>query len=379
MKIKISQADLLAALESCATVADSKSPFPWGSCVIIEAETKARALTCRASNSVQAVKRSLVIGTGSIVKPGSVMVNAKDMLQRVGALDAGDVTIEELPGSVRISQGGARYSLPKRDVSEAQAQSIVDPQGSEIDAKAFGALLARVAPMMSADESRGPMYGIGVSTSGGKLWAKASDGGSGAMAPLTFDGSLTALIPSPAVKHLQSVLVNVEGSSRVAVVGNALYVFADGLTYSTLLTGAAFPPLEQIIPARKGPSMLVDRSAMLDAVNAVKIGGACEKRIMLRPNEKGIMLRGQADDSSAGSRQVDCDCTVKAFSSGVEHVSRLLKFLRGDAVTIHVDDGDRKVGGGPGLMVAEEEGALFVVMPRQFYADDLAPDSPEWT
>ena len=105
MKIKIDQASFLAAISDCATVADVKSAFPWGSCVVLDA--CGGSLTCRASNSLQSVARTVKGVDG--LKMGAVMVNAKDIAQRVAALDAGPVHVEELTECDQCRRGPTRF------------------------------------------------------------------------------------------------------------------------------------------------------------------------------------------------------------------------------------------------------------------------------
>lgn len=379
MKIKVDQASLLSALEACATVADAKSAHVWGSCVIVETSDATRTVTCRADTGLQAVARTLRSDVATIVKAGIVMVNAKDAAQRVAALDAGEVTIEELPGSVKISQGGTRYSLPKLDAAQAPAQGIVEPQGAEIDAKAFAALLARVAPMMGTNEAQVSTWGVSVATEGGKMVARAINGKVGAIAPMTFDGEIAAMIPAPAVKHLQTLLAKIGGGVRLAAVGSSLHVFADDLAFSTLLAGDPPPKFDTMVPARKGESVQLDRAAAVKAIKAVTIGDAKDGRLRLRSGPDGITFRGQSKDTSDCARLVSCVSGIKSLSCAATYLLNVLEFSNESTVTLWIAPGKRVEGGGGEPITIEEDGAICLAMPLYYDAIDLAPDSPEWT
>jgi DNA polymerase III sliding clamp (beta) subunit (PCNA family) len=378
VKIKIARSALLPLLADCAEVSNDKSPFPYATCVIIEKFPG--GIRCRASNVLQSIVRTSESATAD--KAGAVMIHAKDALKRVSALDDGEVQIEERPGSVVISQGGARYSLPKYDIETAPPLTVVEPQGGEIGAAAFGALIGRVAPVMGIDESMPSQHGVCVEAKGkGQLVAKAATNAGGALAPMTFDGSILAILPAPAVGHLRKVLARIDGAARIAVVGSAFHVFADGFAYSTLTASADFPPLERVLPKLEGPSIMVDRVAMLAAVKAVNVGDACEFGLRVRPNPGGILLRGQSKDGSECSRVVKCDSTIKSARVRVDQMIKMLEFSTAETVTIWQADGERLLGaaGRGEPMTVGENGDQFAIMPLVFDAIDLATDPAEWT
>lgn len=377
MKIRIDHVTLLSALNDCDTVAEIKSPYLWGSCVIIEAG--GQGLRLRAGNGLQNVARNTPTEGVTVVKPGGVMVTASDIVKRIAALDPGEVTIEELPGSVRISQASTKFTLPKFDPTTAPEFVNVEPQGSEVDARALAAVLARVSPAMGYTESQATTYGVGLVTMDGKLWCKAMNGQVGAMAPLTFDGEICTIIPAPAVEHLRKALAEIDGVARIAVVDRSIHVFADGFAYSTLVAADKFPPLEQAIPARSGDSFQVDRSAALSAIKVATIGGIRDQKLRLRVSGEGVTFRGEERNVPGGARLVTCDCTAPSWSMAADYVKALFAFANGDTVTVWHNKGSHKLDGGPGPMTIEEDGALFVAMPLKYDAIDLAPDAAEWT
>jgi DNA polymerase III sliding clamp (beta) subunit (PCNA family) len=376
MKIKIQKSALLPVLTACADVADPKSPQPAAACVVLTA--KGDTFEARSTNYYQSIARTCAVDTA---KPGAVMVNAKDVLARIDRLDEGEIAIEATDKQLVIKQAGARYTLGIFDAATAPVMSVVEPQGSEIGAAALAGILDRAAPAMGIVESQAATYGIGLATKGGKLWAKAMNGNVGAIVPVTFDGDLTALIPAPAVTHLRKVLKQVAGSARLGVVGSSLYVFADGLTYSTLLTGEAFPPLESAIPPREGKSVTANRKALIAAVKGVTVGGDAYARLRVRPCPEGIAFVSQTKDGADARRVVESDCDLTTVSMAADYLIKVLEFGAGEAITIWQKEGERVVGqkGRSGPMVVEEDGAIFVAMPLGYDHVDLAADAPEWS
>lgn len=376
MKIKIQKSALLPTLAACAEIADPKSPQPAAACVVLTANGD--TLQARSTNYRQTIARTCVVDTA---KPGTVMVNAKDILARIDRLDEGEIAIEATDKQLVIKQAGARYTLAIFDAATAPAMAAVEPQGSEIGAAAFAGILDRAAPAMGIVESQATTYGIGLATKDGKLWAKAMNGNVGAIVPVTFDGELTALVPAPAVTHLRKVLKQVAGSARLAVVGSSLCVFADGLTYSTLLTGDTFPPLESAIPAREGKSVTANRKALIAAVKGVTVGGDAYARLRVRPCPEGIAFVSQTKDGADARRVVESDCNLMTVSMAADYLVKVLEFGASDAITIWQKEGERVVGqkGLSGPMVVEEDGAIFVAMPLGYDHVDLAADAPEWS
>jgi DNA polymerase III sliding clamp (beta) subunit (PCNA family) len=376
MKIKIQKSALMPVLTACADVADPKSPQPAAACVVLSA--KGDTLQARTTNYYQSIARTCAVNTA---KPGAVMVNAKDILARVDRLDEGEIAIEATDKQLVIKQAGARYTLAIFDALTAPAMAAVEPHGDEIGATALAAVLDRAAPAMGMSEANALTYGVALQSKGGKLWAKATDTKVGALVPLTFDGDIDIMVPAPAVLHIKKLLNKIAGTVRLAVVGTSLHVFADQLAYSTLLTSDKFPPLEQIIPAREGASVTANRKALLDAVKAVTVGCESTARVRLRPCPEGVALMTQAKDASDARRLVLSDCDLLSASVAADYFGKLLDFGDGEAITIWQKSGPRVVGqlGTPGVMVVEEDGAIFVAMPLCYDHADLAPDAPEWS
>lgn len=376
MKIKIAKAALLPALAACNEVAEQKSPQPAAACVVLT--TVGDTLQARATNYYQSIARTV---DSTTVKPGAVMVNARDILARIDRLDDGEIAIEATSMQLIIKQAGARYTLAIFDAATAPVVATVEPQGDEIGAAALAGILDRAAPAMGLVESQATTYGVALKSSGGKLWAKAMNGNVGAIVPVTFDGAIDAMVPAPAVNHLRKVLKSVAGSARLAVAGSSLHIFADGLAYSTLLTGDAFPPLESAIPSRSGKSVTANRKDLLAAVKSVTVGCDAYARLRVRPCPEGIAFVAQTKDANDARRLVLADCDLLSVSMAADYLTKLLEFGSGDAITIWQQGGERVVGqkGLSGPMAVEEDGALFVAMPLGYDHADLAPDAPEWS
>jgi DNA polymerase III sliding clamp (beta) subunit (PCNA family) len=377
VKIKIDRAALLPLLADCAEVSNDKSPFPYATCVIIE--TTPDGLRCRATNVLQSIVR---IAHGvTVAKEGAIMVHAKDALKRVQDLGAEEIHIEEQAGRVVFSQPGARYVLPKYDIETAPPLTTIEPQGGEIGASAFSALLTRVSRAMGNDESKPMQYGVCIEAKGnGKLMAKATNGAGGALAPMTFDGTLLAMIPAPAVGHLKNVLSKIDGAAHLAVIGTGLHVFADGFAYSTLTADTVFPPLERAFPPLVGNSIMIDRLAALAAIKHVGIDDACAEGLRFRMVDGGIMFYGRNKTGASGSRVVACDGSIGATRFVDKYVSQLLEFSTKPTVTLWLTDGSRTLkGASEPLTVEEDDGAKFTVMPLRYDEIDLMTTPPDWT
>jgi DNA polymerase III sliding clamp (beta) subunit (PCNA family) len=370
-KIQIAKSNLHPALAACCTVVDAKSAMSSAQCIMIDAvgsEVKMRVMGYH-----QTIEKSCLTLAPS--STGSILVDATDLLKRVDALADGEITITEAKSNIEIRHGSAKYTLPKYDTSAALPMPSVEAQGSEIDARAFAALLGRMAPAMSREESRANMYGVNVTANGGKMTAMATDSNVAAVATITFDGTISATIPSPAVTQIQKVLAKVDGSARVAVVGKSLYVFADGLTYSTLFASDEFPPVHDIMPARTGLTLRAKRGDMMTSIKAVDIIGLKDERIHIRSCPDGIRLGGSSKEGATAYRTIEGACDIQS-SLQAKYLSKLLDFIGGEHVTIWQEEAGRTMADLPKTMVAEsEDGALFLVMPLRYDEEDLSTDT----
>jgi DNA polymerase-3 subunit beta len=370
-KIQIAKSNLHPALAACCTVVDAKSAMPSAQCIMIDAvgsEVKMRVMSYH-----QTIEKSCLTLAPS--SAGSILVDATDLLKRVDAFTDGEITITEAKSNIEIRQGSAKYTLPKYDTSAALPMPSVEVQGSEIDARAFAALLGRMAPAMSREEGRPHVFGVNVIGKGGKMTAMATDSHVGAIATMTFDGDFAAIVPAPAVNQIKAVLAKVDGAARLAVVGTSLYVFADGLTYSTMLAGGDFPPMTQVMPARSGQTLRVKRSDATANIKAVDAIGLKDERIHIRSCPDGVMLRGTSKEGATASRVADGACDIQS-SVCAKYLVKLLDFIGDEHVSIWQDEGTRSESGAPGGMVSESaSGDLFVVMPLRYDAEDLSTDT----
>jgi DNA polymerase III sliding clamp (beta) subunit (PCNA family) len=371
MSFHIAKSNIMPALAACVAVTDAKSPTPIGSCVILDASMG--TLTIKATNMYQSIERT--VPALAVTSPGTVMVSAADFAKRVDAFPDGEITIAETKGGIDIRQGKPKgFTLGKVEIPEQAPAVRVEPQGSEIDAKAFAALLGRMVPAMGTNEGHPGTFAVNIEGNGGKLTAMATGGHMGAIASLTFDGEIGVLIPAPAVTQLRKVLAKIDGSVRLFVTGNKLHIFATGLAYSTLISAGEFPPLRNIMPARAGRSLKANRQELLNEIAFVETVTLHLDRIHIRPGKSGVILHGASKEGETASRDFDGTCDIQSSISS-KYLTKMLEFIGGGDVTLWQDKGVRDLNMPAGPMVAENaDGDLFVVMPLGHDADDLSTD-----
>lgn len=370
MKLKIAKSHLLAALTACCAIVDAKSATPIAACVVIDAFMGSVKLT--STNYHQTVERNAT--AIEVSEAGKVMVDADDLLKRIQAFSDGEIAITETKTGIDVKQGSAKgYVIGKHDVDTAPKIVSVEPQGAEVDARAFSSLLARMVPAMSTNEGQAHVYAVNVVGKAGRLTAMATDSHVGAIASLTFDGEIEVLIPSPAVHQLRKILSKIDGTVRLFMVGAHLHVFADGMAYSTLTMGgtSAFPPLLQIFPARSGKCLRAKVANLIDAIDFVDLVGLKDDRLHIRPGEEGITLHGASKEGKTASTDVEGACEIQS-SISAKYLKKMLEFHGGTDVTLWQEQDRRTLDSAPGGMVCEDsDGALFVVMPLRYDADDL--------
>ncbi len=255
----------------------------------------------------------------------------------------------------------------------------VEPCGIEVGAAALAGLLSRVAPVMSTDSSRPSIFGAHVVIDGKSLRVEATTGNACASASLPHEcaEALSVTIPAPAVKHVLRILEGVD-SARLAKVGNALYVFSPGSTYSTAIMDDAFPTIGIAVPSRTGPTLRAERKTLAAAAKSIGCCAGGDLRaggnVRVRPSAGGVVLYAE-NDKVAGEEEIAAESTLRSVTVNAAYFSAGIGFYSSDKIDMWCAAGERKAGksGGP-MLLSDGSDDFFVFGLIEYDAACIAAD-----
>jgi DNA polymerase III sliding clamp (beta) subunit (PCNA family) len=280
-------------------------------------------------------------------------------------------------GRLSLKLGTTRLSLALGDASAAPAFPQMAESGAEISAAALARMLARVIPSAGADAKGMSTYGVRLAARDGLLYAQGHHSARMAIttAPFVSLSPIDVFLPRDAAEDLRDILSGVEGNVRIATVGPALHVMADGLDYTTQVADGGVPLGLGLVPILQGPVVRIDRAALAHAVRVIQVGRPHKGLAHLRGADGGLLIWAESEQGEhvqevvAATGRID-DCTVT-----VEYFAPLLDFYRG-AERIELwqkQSAKRSPGACPEPICARVEGSTdaFLCLPALFCAADF--------
>lgn len=314
MNIVIAKNDLLSLLSRVVGCADVKSTLPALKCALLTAQDG--RLTVAATDLYLAVSTS---AEAEIKKPGAIAVDAKGLLERVKAMPSGPVAITTDANHVvtlKAVASARRYTL--RGLPSEDYPGIATPdekaQTLTIPASTLGALIRRVSPAISTDETRAALNSMLLSCDGGKVTTVATDGHRLTVATETLaDGGDLAqvLIPLKGANELKRLVESVAKDNptlTVSVSGPTTFVAAGNTTLSIKTVDAQFPPWQQVVPAASKAPLKCARAALADAIRAVSLAASDRTGgVVLEFATDSLRITSESPDGGDGFDELACD------------------------------------------------------------------------
>lgn len=367
MKFTIERDEFLAALNTCKPAADKRSTMPILSCALIKATAPSVTVT---ATDLSMIARSTKIA--EVEASGALAVNLFDLLERVKAMPAGLLSIEEQPtNKLQIKGGKARrfvmHSLPAEEYPDTAEGG--DYKTRAVEREALAELFACTRYAASADVTRPHLFSVLVEFDPKKLVATTTDGHRLAHREIEGKfgkGTEAALVPSPGVSAIQKVLEAYEGEANpVLGVHEGWFIALLGFDEIRVrLTDAQFPPWQQVVPdPDTGTVFEVDRDEFIDALEAVRLARGLAKGVSLDVSEDDqIKIQGE-DFSGEGFDAVAATLKSRKSSDVVgvnpAYLIDALKACHEGTVTLELR------GSLDPITVRGQPGYLAVVMPSR--------------
>lgn len=319
MKLTTSQIELAAALSACQGVADKKATNPMLSHVKIDADG-----TVCATDLYLSTKQSL--NSSECVKPGSVAVPARELLERVRVMPKGELTIETNDASeLSIKAKGVkrRFRLSGLPGEEFPALPEYSGDWQQVSRESLHAAINAAKHAVSDDDSRIHLHSMLLDASDdNRLVVAATDGhrlSVETVIDVPWKDSL--LVPLKGVLEILRLLSDKQDDSDTVDVGNdgaSLYLRTKDKELSVKLSDASFPPYSQVLPKNWKGEHKVNRLALIDAVKAVSVSASISTGgVSVSIGGGELNLQSNSPDSGEGSDSLPCESDGPNIKFGV--------------------------------------------------------------
>lgn len=305
MKFTINKNALYKSLSSVGRAASTHSPLPILSGIHFSLKEHALELIASDSNiSIREVIESDESNALTVFETGSVVLEARYILEVVRKLDAPVITVEIIDGALtRISGNQAEYNI---NGSKADLYPTIDFTKPDKTFFLDGALLSNVisqtAFVCSTSEDRPIFTGVNFKTNGQELNCIATDSYRLARKTIVLDEALDFNICIPA-SNLYEVQKTITNQERVEIsVSDRIvqFVINNTLIQSRLIDGL-FPDVNRLIPSDYGFELLTSKSDMISALDRssfLKADGSWTVKLEASPQQCVISSKSQEIGSS---------------------------------------------------------------------------------
>jgi DNA polymerase-3 subunit beta len=350
-KLTVERAHLVAALTQATKAVETRNTYPILANVYLAASDD--RLTLRATDLDIEITTS-VPAQGELA---ATTVPARTLLDIARKMPAGaEITLEPNDGHLVVKAGRSRFKL-----SVIDAGDFPSLQSGAFTASFSADLSAMFAPIqfaISDEASRYYLNGIFLHTVGEETRAVATDGHRLARVTVPTVGEIPAvIIPKKTVGLLPDGEVHVELS-------DTKIRFRSGETtiLSKLIEGS-FPDYERVIPKNNERHLVVDRAALLAAVERVGVvaddRSGKSVRLDLASDSVTLNLRG-ADDEATEELAAEYGDEPMSVGVNTAYLAEMLRNVSGEKVTFAFGD-----EGSPILVRGGDAGWLGVQMPRR--------------
>jgi len=350
MEFSIDKQPLVRALRVAARAAERKSPQPILSHILLRADDG--KLLVGATDLTVSVAVTIEESVG-IKKAGTLAVPATQVSEIVSALGGDSVHLVKQENNwLQITSGKSKFKLV--GLAGADFPKLPDLDSvpwQAVDVPVLSTLFRKVVAAVSQDETRYHLCGALLHEVDGKIVAASTDGHrlhvSRAALDLRSSGLPDvgqALIPRRAVEEMRKLLDG--GSSSDPAVGfgkGFIHLRVGGLTFSTKLLDAKFPPYHEVIPKAVDQTITVERKFLMEAVRRVSIvapENGCIRLTVKKVGAGDAVMLIDVDNPDAGEAhetiEVDGYGGTKSHEFGLrnKYIVEALADLTGEKVKI---------------------------------------------
>jgi DNA polymerase III subunit beta len=365
MKLSLSSAEFSQQLQAVGRVASTRSAVQALAGVMISANGDA-APVLLATDMEIGLRVPLQAET---VRPGSVVLPARLLLDVVRSLPAAELTIElrSAEHDVELVCGAATFHL--RTLRAEDFPTLPAPsQDTRITLPALPLTetVSRVARSASRDETRPVLTGILMSATDGELRMVATDSYRLSVKQTRLDpplqGSLEANVPARALQELVRIAQQSPEHDVAVSVGQNQVVFELGdVVLSSRLIDGQFPNYRQLLPESVEHELRLATAEVTDVVRRVSLLAQKNAPLRLSFSEGTLTVSARTPDVGEASEAIPVPFRGEQFEIGFnpEFLRDGLESVEGDELVLKLISPLR-----PGLIESpDSDDFLYLIMP----------------
>lgn len=306
-----------------------------------------------------------------IIEPGETTVDAALLSDIVRKMPDGALKFAEADARMVVTAGRSRFTLGTLPASDFPDQ----PFGAEaarfkLPAKALLDLLHGVAFAQSSEETRYYLNGVYLHAPDEGLRAVATDGHRlaryDATAPNTIPDFAGIILPRKAVTEIAKLAADHDGEVDIALSERMASFGFRETTLTTKLVDGTFPDYQRVIPRDHKIEAVVNRAALIAALDRVCTVSAEKSRaVKWSFIDDTLTLSVTSQEIGDASESIEALIGGGAIEIGFNgrYALDMLAVLKGERIIVHLND-----PGSPALFNDDNDGdddLLAVLMPMR--------------
>jgi len=252
--------------------------------------------------------------TGSVEKPGKILVQARLLSEIVSKLPADTVALELLDSRVAINSGSSKFSLSSMSMAEYPQIPEIPKGSGTVRAEDFSDAIAEVSLAASREEVTPVLTAVMVCATNKELSFVATDRFRVAVKAVPWNGSTQdneVLIPARVISEIAKTFSgsgDIElgvGASEKEMVG---FTSANKMVATSTIKGK-YPAVLQLFPESAPHFAVVNTNDLADATKRVSLVVDRDKPIRFSFGESEVSLESIGSDVADASEQVTCSLT----------------------------------------------------------------------
>ncbi|MBD2864852.1 DNA polymerase III subunit beta [Paenibacillus oceani] len=351
MKIEVSQAELLHALQQTARAVPPSSPLPILAGMVLRIHRE--GITLLAGSSPMVIRTDIRIpmpGLPRETEDNGLVVPARTFADIVRKLPPGPVELEQTDRSMLcIRAGSGLFRLCGTDGEEYPAAPEIGRPTLQLRLPntVLKSMIRQVAFAVSASETRPILTGVWCRSDGEQLKLVATDSVRFASTTSRIEQPsdtppFEAIVPGRCMAELAKMLQDDQGETRIDADEALIRFHTADMTLSCSLLHGAYPPIDRLVPARPNCELKVDTEKLLQAIERVTLlsGEGCVVFLHTVSAESAALV-GQAAEVGDVREEVPIETVAGegvAISFNGKYMTDILRAIAGGTLMLRFYD-----------------------------------------
>jgi DNA polymerase-3 subunit beta len=324
MLIHVLQENLLKALSRTGRIVSARPQLP----VAQHARLSVREEGLQVTTTNLETTESVWVG-GKVGKEGALCVPSRLLSEYVASLPAETVQLAAKEGSLIVSCGSFRATIP--GIAASEFPPVSEPQtkgGIKLNKEDFVQTLSRVLFAAATDEGRPLLTGVRIIGEGEETVFAATDGYrlSIVRVPRLGRDPLDLVVPARTLSEALKVAAEEKDAKEIVLLAagdGQLALFAGDTHLSTRVIEGEYPPFAKIIPKAHTTRALLDMASFGRAVRAASIF-ARDSANIVRMKLEGQKIMVSANSPQVGENESIVDAKIDGEGGEIAFNSRFL-------------------------------------------------------